>query len=152
MQAVTVVPFYLALAHGNISLNLLMGIASVVLITPLLIVLIMKYGIVGAGCSWLIINLCTLPPYMWLLHRQFMPGELKRWALDDVVRPLLASFPAVVLARLFVPIPSSRALTLGFIVLVWSVSVATAAFATPELRSLWNLVLKRRLHSICPIS
>jgi O-antigen/teichoic acid export membrane protein len=151
MQAITTVPFYFALAHGNVRLNLLIGIASVVLITPLLIVLIMKYGIVGAGWSWLIMNLCTLLPYMYILHRRFLPGELRRWALRDVLRPLLASFPTILLARLFLPIPSSRLLTLGFVGLVWSVSAAAAAFTMPELRSVWNVKLKRRLCSKCSI-
>jgi O-antigen/teichoic acid export membrane protein len=152
MQAVTVVPFYFALAHGNVRLNLLMGIVSVVLITPLLIVLIMKYGIVGAGWSWLVMNLCTLPPYMWLVHRRFMPGELRRWALRDVLRPLLASFPTILLARLLLPVPSSRLPTLGFVGLVWSVSAAAAAFTMPELRSVWRLILKPRLCSMYSIS
>jgi O-antigen/teichoic acid export membrane protein len=142
MQALTVIPFYLALAHGNVKLNLLMGIASVVLITPLLLVLIMKYGIVGAGWSWLATNLCTLPPYMWLLHRRFMPGELRRWALHDVLRPSLASFPIILLARLLFPIPSSRLFILGFVGLVWSASAAAAALTMPELRSVWRLTLK----------
>jgi Na+-driven multidrug efflux pump len=111
----------------------------------------MKYGIVGAGWSWLIMNLCTLLPYMYILHRRFLPGELRRWALRDVLRPLLASFPTILLARLFLPIPSSRLLTLGFVGLVWSVSAAAAAFTMPELRSVWNVKLKRRLCSKCSI-
>ena len=40
MQAITAVPCYLALAHGNVRINLQVGVASVLLLVPLLIVLL----------------------------------------------------------------------------------------------------------------
>lgn len=134
IQSIMVVPYYLALAHGNVRLNLQIGIASVVLITPLLIVLILKYGVVGAGVSWLVMNLCIVPPYMYLLHRRFLPGELQKWVLHDVLRPLLAALPLILLARLFLPVPSSRLMTLGLLGLVWGVSAAATALSSPEVR------------------
>jgi hypothetical protein len=115
-------------------LNLQINIASVLLITPLLLFLIIKYGIVGAGFSWLIMNLCTLPPYIYFLHRRFLPGELQKWVLRDVLRPLLAALPIILLARLFFPVPSSRLLILGLIGLMWSMSAVAAACTMPELR------------------
>ena len=145
MQAITVVPYYLSLAHGNISLNLQVGVASVVLITPLLILLIMKYGVVGAGMSWLVMNLCSLPPYMYFLHRRFLPGELRQWVLRDVGRPLLAALPGIVLFRCLVPSPSSRLLALGLIGLVWGVSTAAAALVSPESHRLWNAAWNAKL-------
>jgi len=137
IQAILVVPYYLALAYGNIRLNLQLGIASVVLITPLLILLIMKYGVVGAGISWLVMNLCTLPPYVYSLHRRFLPGELRRWCLRGVARPLLIALPCVLLGRWLVPHTSSRLLTFCLIGLVWGVSAAATTAAVPELRSVF---------------
>ncbi len=134
MQAITVVPYYLALAHGNIRLNLQIGIASVVLITPLLIYLIMKFGIVGAGISWLVMNICTLPPYMYFLHRRFLPGELRQWSMRGLVHPVLAALPCVLLGRWLVPYTDSRFLTLCLLGLVWGVSFVVTAVTVPELR------------------
>jgi O-antigen/teichoic acid export membrane protein len=138
MQAFTVVPYYLSLAHGNVKLNLQIGIASVVLITPLLIFLIIKYGVVGAGISWLAMNLCTLPPYMYAVHRRFLPGEFQRWVLRDVLRPLLVALPIIVLARVLIPVSSSRLLTLCVVAIVWGVSAFATGFAIPEFRRLWS--------------
>ncbi len=135
MQAITVVPYYLALAHGNIRLNLYVQIASVALITPLLILLIMTFGVVGGGISWLVMNLCTLPPYMYFLHRRFLPGELRRWSLYDVGRPLLAALICVLLSRWILPLPSSRMMIFGLIGLVWSISTIASAFTIGELRN-----------------
>lgn len=142
MQAITIVPYYLALAYGNVKLNLQIGIIAVLLITPLLIILILKYGAVGGGLSWLIMNLCTLPPYMYILHRRFLSGELAKWCLRDVGRPLFAALPVILMSRLLLPSPSSRIMIFGEIGLVWSLSTAAAALSNPDLRS--ELIKKTR--------
>jgi len=136
IQSIMLVPYYLALAHGNVRLNLQIGIASVILITPLLIVLIMKHGIVGAGLSWLIINLCTLPFFVYSVHRRFLPGEARRWCLRDVGHPLLAALPFVTLGRWLLPHSSSRITMFCLIAMVWGVSAAASATAVPEYRRL----------------
>ena len=136
MQAITIIPYYLALAHGNVKLNLQVGIASIVLIMPMLIFLTMQYGIEGAGMSWLIMNICTLPPYMYALHRRFMPGALRRWYLLSVGRPLLVSLPCTLLGYWLMPRSSSRLLTFCSIGLVWGVSMIATAATVSEVRSI----------------
>jgi O-antigen/teichoic acid export membrane protein len=140
VQAILVTPYYLALAHGNVRMNLMLGIASVALITPMLIYLIMKYGVVGAGFSWLFMNICTLPPYMYFLHRKFLPGELLRWYNRGLVRPMLTALPCVLLGIWLVPHTTSRLVTLCWIVVVWASSVAVTAITVTEIRC---IVLKR---------
>lgn len=135
MQAITIVPYYLALAHGNVRLNLRIGIISVVLITPLLISLIAAYGIVGAGMSWLVLNVCTLPPYMYFLHQRFLPGQLRRWLLGAVVRPMLGALPCVVLGRLLLPHFESRLMTASYLALVWAFASGATAALAPSLRN-----------------
>jgi hypothetical protein len=121
-------------------MNLMLGIASVALITPMLIYLIMKYGVVGAGFSWLFMNICTLPPYMYFLHRKFLPGELLRWYNRGLVRPMLTALPCVLLGIWLVPHTTSRLVTLCWIVVVWASSVAVTAITVTEIRC---IVLKR---------
>jgi hypothetical protein len=71
---------------------------------------------------------------MSLIHRRFLPGELKAWVLRDVGRPLLSALPVIMLSRWLLPLPASRLMILGVISLVWGLSAASAAFAIPELR------------------
>ncbi len=134
LQAISVVPYHLALAHGKVSLNLRLLIVSVILITPLSVFLITRFGIIGGGISWLVMNFCILPPYIFILHRRFLPGELGTWILRDVGRPLLAALPAVVICRCLLPLPDSRLMTLGTISLAWALSAACAVIAVPGLR------------------
>jgi O-antigen/teichoic acid export membrane protein len=147
IQVTAVVPFYLALACNSVRLNLQVGIASVVFITPLLFYLVMKDGVAGAGMSWLIMNVCTVPPCVYLLHKRFLPGEFQRWVTCDVGRPLLAAMPCVLLGRWLIHAPSSRLLTFGLIGIVWGLSAAATAYVSPEVRSIWNIRVKPLLCS-----
>lgn len=135
MQMITLVPYHLALAHGNVRLILQVQVSSVVLITPLLFYLIMKYGVVGAGVSWLIMNLCIVPPYMYCLHRRFLPGEFSKWCLRDVGLPMIVALPIILLSRWLIPLPSSRIMIISLIALVCCVSTAASAFTNSEFRS-----------------
>ena len=85
----------------------------------LLIFSIPKLGVIGGAISWLVMNVCTLPPYMYFLHRRFLPGEFRGWILHDVGRPLLASLPVVILASFLMPFSPVRMITFGQICLVW---------------------------------
>jgi O-antigen/teichoic acid export membrane protein len=138
LQAAMVVPYYLALANGNVRLNLFIGIISVLLIMPLLIFLIRQYGIIGAGLSWLIMNILTIYPYMHFLHRRYLPGELRKWISRDIGRPAVAALPLVVLGKWLLSLPSSRLLAFGVIALVWIVS---AVFAFSVIPGFWPSAL-----------
>jgi O-antigen/teichoic acid export membrane protein len=148
MQAITVPPYHLALAHGDVRLNLQVCVAAVVVITPLLIFLIAQYGVVGAGVSWLAMNACVLPPYMYFVHRRFMPGELRRWCLLGVGRPLLVALPCVLLGRWLAPHSDSRLLTFGMIALVWGAATAATAATIAELRG----AFVRRTYGVLGVS
>lgn len=134
MQAIALVPYYVALAHGEVKLYLYLGITSVLLVTPLLLLLILEYGVIGAGLSWLVMSFCTLMLGIYFFHRRFMPGEALRWYIRDVGSPLLAALPLVLIGRWFLPYTSSRLLMFGLIGLVWSVSTVAAVITISELR------------------
>lgn len=143
MQSITVTPYYVALAHGDVRLNLRVGIASVAMLVPLLLSLIPAYGILGAAASWLVMNICIMCPYMYFLHRRFLLGELRRWCLRSVGRPLLSTLPIVLLGRWLLPHADSRLLLFCLIGLTWSVAAAATAAAVPDIRHLVMKTLSR---------
>lgn len=146
LQAITLVPYYLTLAHGRLRLNVQIGITSVFLITPLLIFLIVKYGIVGAGLSWLVMNICTFPPYMYILHKRILPGELVRWSLRSLCIPLFVALPFVLIGYFYLLGVDTFALRLILIGLMWVFIVMLTIIALPELRKrLRNMISKRAL-------
>jgi O-antigen/teichoic acid export membrane protein len=130
MQSMTVVAFHVALAHGYVRLNLKVGIASIILLLPMLFLLIPVYGINGAGISWLVMNVCIFIPYMYFLHSRFLQGEFMRWCLWSVGRPLFIALPLVLLGDWLVPQTDSRFLMFFLIGLIWAVTTSVAAIFT----------------------
>jgi O-antigen/teichoic acid export membrane protein len=143
VQALMIIPSNLALAHGYVRLNLYVGLVSVIIITPLLVVLIGALGILGAGVSWLALNVLTLPFYMHFLHRRFLPGELQRWAVRALGRPFLAACPFALAGFLLAPRTSSRLATLLAIGLIWALATAAATLASPDVRKEFRLQAAR---------
>lgn len=130
LQALAVVPYYLGLANGNVNLSLKIGITSVIIVTPALWLLIIRFGILGAGMSWLLLNLCTLPVNMYFLHRWFLPEGLRR-SLISVGASVLVVLPCVMLARWLVPATPSRIVTFVEFSVVGAVALAAATLVVP---------------------
>ena len=139
MQVIMVVPTYLSLAYGNVRLNLQLCLASVVIVIPLLILLIEKYGINGAGAAWLIMNFTVVLPFTFVTHRRYLPGHFAKWLSRDIALPTLGALFGVGVCRWLIPIPSARPLLLALIACAWIFSAACAACLSSELRSrLWS--------------
>ncbi|WP_348262403.1 oligosaccharide flippase family protein [Telmatobacter sp. DSM 110680] len=152
MQVIMVVPSYLPLAYGNVRLNLQLGICSIVIVIPLLIVLIERYGIVGAGIAWVIMNYSVVLPYTLIAHRRFLPGHFQRWLSRDIALPLVSAGVGLTLWRWLVPIPDSRLVSLAIIALAWCVSAGCAACVSSELRTILRPQFRWSLGNVSPLS
>jgi O-antigen/teichoic acid export membrane protein len=133
-QSLTITPFYIALAHGNVKINLQIGVASLVLLVPLLIYFIPKYGVLGAGIAWLSMNMCTGIPYVLMLHKRFLSGEFFRWFSRGIIFPVSIVIPIVLLGRLYFPLTEARFVTLVNIGLVWFIALVVTAISIIEVR------------------
>jgi len=135
IQAIMIVPFYFALSQGHTRLNVRAQMFSILLITPLLIILINMFGLNGGGLSWLIMNLCFLPFYMFYFHSRFLKGELKSWIINDIGLQILITFPIVFICRLVFSTPLSRFYTFGLISAIWFFTTIVIVIIIPEFRN-----------------
>lgn len=130
--AVQVVPYNLALAHGWVKLNLGLVAVSLVIVVPLLVGLVNRYGTVGASTAWLLINVVGTGPYIVLLHRRLLPGATSRWLLADVLRPLAAAAACVAVARLLFPPAPPRWLGASLLGATVCTAMVAAALVCPD--------------------
>jgi O-antigen/teichoic acid export membrane protein len=134
VQSLMLLPYFLALAYGHLKLNVQIGIASIVVIGPLLFLLISEYGVNGAAMASLILNSTTLPVYVFLIHKSLLPGELRHWYLSTFINPLRTTIPIVIIAKFIYPDTDSRLYALGFIAMLGAIAIATCAGMNPEVR------------------
>src|SRR5262249_15269312 len=88
----------------------------------------------GAALSWCILNLGTLPVYSSFFYRRCLPGEARRWCLEDVGRPLLVVLSVIFTARWALPQTSSRLMILCEIGIVWAIALLLSAAMVTRLR------------------
>jgi O-antigen/teichoic acid export membrane protein len=143
LQALTLVPFNYALSNGNTKLIIKVQVYSIILITPLLYLLLKNFGIAGGGISWLLMNVFSLPPYMYLFHKRFLPGELKNWVLRDIGQPFLISLPIIGIGYYLFSTLSSAILIFVAIGTIWLISAIATTLCFPESRNFINGYFKK---------
>ena len=93
------IPYVLTLSYGWTKLGFYQNIFFLILMIPLTIFLALKYGAVGGAVSWAIINTLYFFITPHLIHKKILKGEVVNWYWKDSLKPLLACFFVVFLAR-----------------------------------------------------
>ncbi len=85
ISAISAFPYYLQYAKGNLTLHLIGNAVFVVLLIPIIIWAASKYGSIGAGYVWLMMNLLSFVTWLPFVHRKFAPGLNLKWYFQDVL-------------------------------------------------------------------
>jgi O-antigen/teichoic acid export membrane protein len=89
-------PYALQLAYGKSQLPAMINSVLIAVFIPLVIVLSLRYGILGGAAAWAILNTAYLFLGTWLTHRSILQGIATRWMLQDVGIPLALALVFVV--------------------------------------------------------
>jgi O-antigen/teichoic acid export membrane protein len=82
-------PYYLQYAKGNLKLHLYGNIGFIVLLLPCLILLVQKYGGIGAGYAWIGVNFIFLFFWIPFIHNYLVKGLNKKWFLFDILQTII---------------------------------------------------------------
>lgn len=112
LNAVMTLPYGLQLAYGWTTLAIYKNIVAVILLVPLMVWMVQMYQGIGAAWVWIILNLGYFIFEIPIMHRRLLKGEMAKWYGCDVM--LLAVIVTVIglLARVILPIDSSKAIAL----------------------------------------
>ncbi|MCF6282037.1 MAG: oligosaccharide flippase family protein [Candidatus Polarisedimenticolaceae bacterium] len=91
IMAVSAFPYYLQYAKGDLRLHLIGHIGFVVLLIPALIWAVGKYGGIGAGYVWLVVNLIYFVVWVPIVHHKFAPGLNFGWFSRDTFLIIVSS-------------------------------------------------------------
>lgn len=102
-------PYYLQFAKGDLRLHMIGNVFFLILLVPTLIWATSAYGMLGAGYTWLAINIVYFLLWVPRVHRHLVAGLHLKW-LADLGPITLLSLLAAGVMHLLVQFPSSRAL------------------------------------------
>ncbi|NML86826.1 oligosaccharide flippase family protein [Polaromonas sp.] len=136
-------PYYLQFARGKLRLHLLGTGVFVLMLLPCLFWAVGRYGALGAGWTWLAVNLVYLALWVPLVHARQARGLHGRWLRHDVA-PIALRAMGGALACQWLPWPADR-LLVGLQLLVISLFVLLAgAMGSSSLRAEMRHFWRRR--------
>lgn len=99
--AIGAFPYYLQYAKGDLKYHLVGNLMMITITLPATYFATTFYGAIGAGCTWLFINLSFLIFWVAYVHGKITPGLHMDWLIKDVLKVL---FPGVVVSLIIVNI------------------------------------------------
>lgn len=108
--AISAFPYYLQYAYGELRLHVISNIISLIIGVPLIAILAINYGAVGAAIGWAILQISSLMIGPYFMHRRFLTGMHWHWLIFDVMPGFLVPGALVfILTRLnFVNLEMAR--------------------------------------------
>jgi O-antigen/teichoic acid export membrane protein len=139
--AVAAFPYYLQYAKGDLRLHLIGNAGFVVLLVPLIVWAASQYGALGAGYTWLGINLLSFVAWLPLVHRKFVPGLNAQWYGKDVLVIVAAAVAAALTLGTVMPVTEGRWTQFAIVVATGAIVVLASAAASSEMRARLNAFL-----------
>ncbi len=138
------VPYYLQLAAGWTRLALGTNLVAVIVMVPLLLWAVPRYGAVAGASTWAIVNTAYVLVMLPLMHRRLLPGEMWRWYGNDVLLPLLGAALVLLPALLLRPADdASRLVWLGFLTATGITAALASAAMSSAVRAQVRTLLRR---------
>jgi O-antigen/teichoic acid export membrane protein len=141
-------PYAAQLAYGWVSLALVVNSIALIVLAPVLIVLVNRYGLLGAAGTWALLNLGYVLIEVPIMHRRILRGEWARWLFSDVAAPLVPAAAVVVLAHYIMPTGLSPLPQAMGIAAVAVIAMAGAALGAVEVRKRLVWLISRPVETV----
>jgi O-antigen/teichoic acid export membrane protein len=110
VMAIGAIPYYLQFAKGQLRLHLVGTVLFVTMLLPCMIISVARFGALGAGWTWLFVNILYLLVWTPIVHARYATGLHGQWLIRDVAPIAICTFAAVLASR-WLPWPEQRLLS-----------------------------------------
>lgn len=143
--AVSAFPYYLQYARGNLRLHFLGNLILLCVMVPAIYFSSTYYGSIGAGYSWMMVNLTFLIFWVWFVHSRLEPGLHKKWLTHDIGLIVLPAAAAGLLVNWVDVRSESRILSVLIVFVSGGLIMLTAvAFSSAARAMVANKIVGRR--------
>src|SRR5262249_17335404 len=125
---------YLQSAVGWPGLVLRTNIVIAVFLVPSLFMVVPLWGAIAAAGVLVALAAAQLLIIVPLMHLKILRNELRKWALQDLLVPLIAAGATLLPVRMLVSSGQSTVVTLILIFLAWLIPTVTILLLMPQLR------------------
>jgi O-antigen/teichoic acid export membrane protein len=100
--------YYLQYAKGDLKMYMIGNVIFILVMVPTLIGMTSRYGGVGAGLTWIMVNFLYVVLWVPMVHGHFLKGFHRRWLTHDV--GIIVGFTVIfgLVLKHFMPLPVNR--------------------------------------------
>lgn len=139
-------PYFIQLANGLTKLTFWQNIIAIVLLVPFMIFATRHYGAVGGALTWVILNLFYILVGMQVMNRFLLRGELGKWYVYDIGRPLLAGLAAITIGSILFSVQAPALYKLVWLSGTVVLAILLSILVLPGLkRTLFEMVRTRHV-------
>lgn len=128
-------PYQLQFANGDLRLHVRGSIIFVIFMVPSMIVATNNFGVFGASCVWLSVNIVYFMVWPAVIHGKFMPARHIEWLWSDIGRISIPTFIVACFLKAFVEWPVNRVYVALEIVMIGILLLFVAASASSFVRN-----------------
>lgn len=137
-------PYHLQLAHGWTRLSFFNNLVAIVIVIPVMIVAVNRYGAIGGATVFMLVNASNLFAYIFLMHRRILRGERANWYLRDLLPPALVCVSIVAAAKYFFDLSWSRPVIVLYVAATLVISFLACIAILPHCRRLIEMRFLKR--------
>jgi O-antigen/teichoic acid export membrane protein len=97
------IPYHLQLAFGWTSLRVYIDMVAVIFFIPAFLIIVPKYGAIGAACIWSGLQFGRILLNVPLMHRKILQSEFGAWAFSDTLFPICGIGLTALIINYFLP-------------------------------------------------
>ena len=120
-------PYQMQLAHGWTGLAIKTNMVAVAILVPAILLVVPKYGAIGAAWVWVTLNAGYLVFVIYFMHQRLLTTEKWRWYRQDIFFPLAGATGAAMFCRWAAPVDPGK---LGELSILLISSICTLIVAT----------------------
>lgn len=129
------IPYQTQLAYGWTGLTVRINIIAVLIIIPLFLLVVPRFGAEGAAWVWVALNAGYVLISIHLIHRSILIGEKSRWYIQDVTLPLVSAIIIAGICWQLAPINRSNILDFTVIIISSGCVMFASILGAPRIRS-----------------
>lgn len=133
--AISALAYYLQYARGDLFLHFVGNALTAATLIPLYLLLAPKYGAVGTGWSWLVVNGAYAIGWVTVVHHRVYKGQHWNWLWRNVLATVLPQLAVGVLAAYLIQVPSGRWTALAAVLAVGATLAGVAVISAPDFRA-----------------
>jgi len=127
-------PYYLQFAKGNLRLHLWGNVLLITLLVPALIWGTMRYGAIGAGTVWAVVNALFFLSWTPLVHHRFAAGLHLQWLWRDICAIFLPTTAIALIIHSSHRWPSQRWTNCAAILIAGAVLLCVSIASSSQMR------------------